>query len=84
MHQAEVVRRPALQRGLTAGQEVVPPAGEDGGGDPDFAGDGFQAFATRRQRAAAALHPGEKQPRSQGFVASDMVAAAICQTDNPA
>ena len=40
-----VVGRPALQRGLAAGQEVVPPAGEGGGGDAELTGEEFQVLA---------------------------------------
>jgi hypothetical protein len=43
-----VVGRPALQRGLTTGQEVIAPAGERGGGDAELPGDEFLLAEPRR------------------------------------
>jgi hypothetical protein len=40
----------ALQRGLTAGQEVVTPSGQGGGGDAEFAGDELQVFAAEESK----------------------------------
>jgi hypothetical protein len=42
------VGRPALQCRLATGQEVVPPAGEGGGGDPELSGYQFQVFASKQ------------------------------------
>src|SRR5262249_50556109 len=39
-----VVGRPALQRGLPAGQEVIPPSGEGGGGHAEFTRDQFEVL----------------------------------------
>jgi hypothetical protein len=63
-----VVSRPDLQRGLPAGQEVVPPAGESGGGDAQFAGDEFQVLVDDPFiNSRPMFHRQELRPRPSRF-----------------
>jgi predicted nucleic acid-binding protein len=62
-----IVDRPALQRGLTAGQEVVAPAGEGGGGDAQLAGEEFQALAPEEAEDGCGLARGREAAALAGI-----------------
>jgi hypothetical protein len=51
----EVVGRAALQRGQAAGEEIVPPSEEGGGGDAEFARDEFPFFAAEEAEHGCGL-----------------------------
>src|SRR5262249_16399936 len=53
-----VIGRPALEGGLSAGQEVIAPTGEGGGRDAQFAGEQFQALAAEEAEDGGGLARG--------------------------
>src|SRR6516162_9979207 len=55
-----VIGRSALEGGLAAGQEIVAPAGEGGGGDAQLAGEQFQALAAEEAEDGGGLARGRE------------------------
>src|SRR5262249_16143298 len=62
-----VIHRSALQGGLATGQEVVPPIGEGGGGDAQFAGEEFQALAAEEAGDGGGLARGREAATLAGI-----------------
>src|SRR5262249_6977373 len=62
-----VIDGSALQGGLAAGQKVIAPAGEGGGGDTQFAGEEFQALPTEETEDGGGLARGREAAALAGI-----------------
>src|SRR5262249_44679544 len=71
-----IVGRPALERGLAAGQEVLPPARERGGSEAQFTREPFEVLAAEEAEDGAGLARGREAARALGFGVLDMGAGA--------
>src|SRR5262249_17309272 len=62
-----IIGRSALEGGLAAGQEVVPPAGQGGGGDAQLTGEEFEALGAEEAEDGGGLARGREAAALAGI-----------------